>query len=495
MLKKRSLLLSFVLPNIFTRNTSHLFSSMTKVTCSKCLGEGKLYRPPSRKAVKRQKQASHDAPRLPPRIESCTECQASGLIDAASSNATMLDLPTGLPRVAICGGGIAGLALATACRQRKIPHTVYERDKTFEERSQGYGLTMQQASKALRAFGIDSLPDGITSTKHVVHKADGSIVGEWGLRKWGRSDDKKAPKRQNVHIARQALRKELLVGNEVNWNHRLLGYDKAADGSIEMKFQVDDKVVVHTADLLVGADGIRSQVRRQWMGDQTKPLRYLDCIVVLGICRLSYLSEAVNSMELMDGNTVFQTADGNTRVYCMPYSRTEYMWQLSFPIKEADALDLSQRGPKALQEEALARCGDWHTPVPDILRATPCTLISGYPVYDRDLLTSHELSSDPCITLIGDACHPMSPFKGQGANQALLDALSLTRTLYREFATKKEPSLVKALESFEEEMVERSSVKVKASAEAALVLHSELVLQEGNQTRGAAARVASTDAS
>lgn len=80
----------------------------------------------------------------------------------------------------------------------------------------------------------------------------------------------------------------------------------------------------------------------------------------------------------------------------------------------------------------------------------------------------------------------MSPFKGQGANQALLDALSLARRLY---GTKDgSQSIDEALEGFQEEMLIRSAPKVKASAEAAKFLHSEVAIQSGNVTRGAAAR-------
>jgi len=79
----------------------------------------------------------------------------------------------------------------------------------------------------------------------------------------------------------------------------------------------------------------------------------------------------------------------------------------------------------------------------------------------------------------------MSPFKGQGANQALLDALSLARSLYR-VHYREGRLLIDALELYEKEMIARSSTKVHASSEAAKFLHNEIAIQEGDVTRGAA---------
>ena len=73
------------------------------------------------------------------------------------------------PHVAIVGGGIGGVALAVACLHRGIPYTLYERDEDFDSRSQGYGLTLQQASKAIEGLGIFELKESLTSTRHVVH--------------------------------------------------------------------------------------------------------------------------------------------------------------------------------------------------------------------------------------------------------------------------------------------------------------------------------------
>src|SRR5690606_25578595 len=126
--------------------------------------------------------------------------------------------------------------------------------------------------------------------------------------------------------------------------------------------------------------------------------------------------------------TIFQTANGNERIYIMPYDKTSVMWQLSFPMSEENAKKLRLNGAEALKEEALRRT-PWHDPIPQILQATEVSKISGYPVYDRALLTPEHLAKADSVTLIGDAAHPMSPFKGQGANQALLDALALARAI------------------------------------------------------------------
>ena len=419
-------------------------------------------------------------------LSQCLNCSGSGLIP--SENPTLIDKEN-YPHVAIIGGGIGGVALAVACLQRGIPFTLYERDDNFNARSQGYGLTLQQASKAIEGFGIFSLDEKVISTRHLVHTTKGKIIGEWGNRKWIESDAKTFPKRTNMHISRQSLRlallKQLRGHDAVQWGHQLLDFETSKDEGVALRFQVNGEIKTAKADLVVGADGIRSSVRKLLIGEDVTPLRYLGCIVILGICPLNAL-EGLES-PLLDSATVFQTANGNERIYIMPYTADSVMWQLSFPIPEEEAKILSAKGIHALKEEACRRT-QWHAPIPQILSATQEAQISGYPVYDRDLLSSELLAKGEQTTLIGDAAHPMSPFKGQGANQALLDALSLARGIVRGCRPlsqwRKAGLRQSVLNEFEAEMLKRSAVKVKDSAEAAQFLHSEIVLHEGDEPRG-----------
>ncbi|WP_034059953.1 FAD-dependent oxidoreductase [Lacinutrix jangbogonensis] len=419
-------------------------------------------------------------------LYSCINCSGSGLI--SSANHPRVDKEN-YPHVAIIGGGIGGVALAVACLHRGIPFTLYERDSSFDARSQGYGLTLQQASKAIKELGLFSLEDGVVSTRHVVHTTEGKVIGEWGMRKWMQSNTNKALKHTNIHIARQSLRLALLeqLGghDKVNWGHQLLDFKECKGERIALSFQVDGKIKNAKADLVVGADGIRSTVRHLIIDETTSPLHYLGCIVILGICPLANL-EGIDSA-LLDSATVFQTANGHERIYMMPYTLDSVMWQLSFPMLEKEAKALSAQGPQALKAEACRRT-QWHEPIPQILTATLEAQVSGYPVYDRELLDSKLLEKSGQVTLLGDAAHPMSPFKGQGANQALLDALALARGISlgcRPLSQWREAGIRKSvLTDFELEMIERSAPKVKDSAAAAKFLHSEIVLHEGNAPRG-----------
>ena len=463
--------------------------------CPECQGRGKKSRGLSPKAKLRYQEAldqfekSNGQGAVPVRpkghLHTCTICSGSGLIP---SSAPPIADKENYPHVAIIGGGIGGVALAVACLYRGIPFTLFERDNNFEARSQGYGLTLQQASKAIEGLGVFSLKDGVISTRHLVHTTDGKVIGEWGIRKWIASDTKTFQKRTNIHIARQSLRLELLqqLGGQhkVHWGHQLVDFKESKD-NVHLNFQVNNEIKNYKADLVVGADGIRSSVRRLLISDEITPLRYLDCIVILGICSLSTLKGPNNP--LLDSATVFQTANGNERIYMMPYTSDSIMWQLSFPMDEEEAKELSAQGPKALKEEACRRT-QWHSPIPEIIAATQEAQISGYPVYDRELLSSELLAKAGKTTLIGDAAHPMSPFKGQGANQALLDALSLARGIFKGCRPlsewRKTGIRENVLTHYEAEMLERSATKVKDSADAAQFLHSEIVLHEGDEPRG-----------
>ena len=291
--------------------------------CKKCNGTGKRTKRLSKKVQEQykitiaqfEKLNSNKTPPKRPKgqIDTCLNCKGSGIITAANFP---LVAEEKYPHVAIIGGGIGGVALAVACLHRGIPFTLYERDANFNARSQGYGLTLQQASKAIQGLGIYSLDAGITSTRHVVHTTNGKIIGEWGVRKWGRDNSKEAPKRKNIHISRQSLRFALLqqlgTENAIKWGHQLLDLKEAKNGNVALKFQVKGEIKSVITNLVVGADGIRSTVRKQVIGNAITPLKYLDCIVILGICALEKLKDIASS--LLDSATVFQTANGNERI-------------------------------------------------------------------------------------------------------------------------------------------------------------------------------------
>jgi 2-polyprenyl-6-methoxyphenol hydroxylase-like FAD-dependent oxidoreductase len=212
-----------------------------------------------------------------------------------------------------------------------------------------------------------------------------------------------------------------------------------------------------------------------------------------------------------------QWLDGAARLFTMPFDRERTMWQLSFPCAEPDAFAVStayahQATPgdgdgaarrdaqgAVLKALALATLRDWDPAATQLVAATAPGDVSGHPVYDRDpaaMLPPRSAAAPAAaqshVTLLGDAAHAMSPFKGQGANQALLDAVALARalrtsTLYR--ADRGARSVAAALRLFESEMQPRAAEKVTRSRQAAAFLHSPAALHRADVTRAFAAEL------
>ena len=85
------------------------------------------------------------------------------------------------------------------------------------------------------------------------------------------------------------------------------------------------------------------------------------------------------------------------RVYAMPFTTASTMWQLSFPCGEEEAVAF-EKDKRALKAEIERRCHGWHAPIPRLLAATRVECMSGYRVYDRELLEPLELqrAKDRC---------------------------------------------------------------------------------------------------
>lgn len=180
----------------------------------------------------------------------------------------------------------------------------------------------------------------------------------------------------------------------------------------------------------------------------------------------------------------FQMLDGTTRLFTMPFTTADNghpnvtFWQLSFPVPHERAVQLKADLP-ALRTEILRRCGHWHEPVPQLLREAADDMITATPVYDKG--ESFPMTSEPeaaahllhvPATLIGDAAHPMSPFKGLGANCALLDAVELAQCLRTWFVAGPQFDPAPHIRRFEGPMYARSHRKVEESRATAVRLHS-----------------------
>ena len=272
-----------------------------------------------------------------------------------------------------------------------------------------------------------------------------------------------------------------------------------ADGVVTF----EDGTTSERFDVIVGADGVRSRIARN------KPT-YLGYVVALGIAPSAAVPPHLR-------HQTWQCLDGvANRMYSMPFDgctdastdpaddvsatsdvEPRVMWQFSW--READegaARVLAKAGGFTIRETVQERCRDWASYVPHLVSETAPEDIVAYALVDVDAV---RCVVDDRTVLIGDAAHAMSPFKGQGANQALIDGVELARRLYRvpSLRPRSAPppprgalSVEEALLDFERECIMRVTPKLNMSRANAQLTHSMSALAVGDVPRAEAARAA-----
>jgi 2-polyprenyl-6-methoxyphenol hydroxylase-like FAD-dependent oxidoreductase len=338
-------------------------------------------------------------------------------------------------RVIVVGAGIGGLATAIALRRAGLEAAVFERAGELREIGAGISL-WANAMKALKKIGLYEAvrsagrplrPGGElrSSTGEVFHEVSAAAMEE------GFGD-------VSVAVHRADLQEVLLGALEPRDAVRLgidfRGFEQDGDGIVACFADGREE----RGDLLVGADGLRSTVRARLLGDG--PPRYAGYTAWRGVVELED--------DPVPGRAGFEAWGRGGRFGLVKLGRGRAYW---FATKNAPEGEEEAAGRKG---ELLARFGGWHEPIPAVINATGESEIHHDGVYYREPVKRW---SEGRVTLLGDAAHPMTPDLGQGACQAIEDAVTLGACLA------KEGDVETALKFYEAQRAERTAYVVRRS--------------------------------
>ncbi len=333
----------------------------------------------------------------------------------------------------ILGGGIAGLTTAIALKQMGIQATVLEAAPIMKPVGAGLVLAAN-AIKAYRRLGIAEkiITRGQALSTLQILNQRGKVLTS--------ADAVAISQKYDLHnfaIHRAALQDVLLAeldSPQIITNKKAIGFDRLAGGKIEILFADGS---THLTDFLLVADGIHSTIRQQLLQD-SKP-RYAGYT-----CWRAVIDDPGLHLKIAT-----ETWGKGSRFGMVPLANNKIYW---FACVNAPQNDPILRHCKPADLQRIFQ--DFHSPIPAILENTS----------DADLIWNDIIDLKPIaqfafgnILLIGDAAHATTPNLGQGACQAIEDAVILADEL------KKHTAPMDAFVAFEKRRLPRTHYIVNTS--------------------------------
>ena len=313
--------------------------------------------------------------------------------------------------IAIVGAGIGGLTTAAALLRVGVRVQVYEQAGAFAR----VGAGIQQSPNAvrvLRELGLEPQLRTLAFYPMYWRNRDsktGTLTHQYSL---GPEAEQRfgAPylllHRGDLHAAIASI-----VPREIiHLNQRLVGFEGVKDG-VSLSFADGAR---RRADALIGADGVHSLVREILFGPE-KP-RFTGRVAY----RTTFPTGHLRERDIGD-NTKWWGPDRHIVVYFVKPNREEIYFVTSTPESQFEVESWSSHGDIETLRKAYEH---FHPQVRAVLAA--CQHVHKWALVERDPLPRW---GEDRIVLLGDACHPMTPYMAQGAAMAVEDAAVLSRCL------------------------------------------------------------------
>lgn len=389
-------------------------------------------------------------------------------------------------KVAIIGAGISGLAVANGLLRHdddRFDVQIYDRDTiAFDSERGGYQI---------RISG-----NGLGTLKKVsTEDTWSSVVEMWG------GDDAKAPAMvnptdlslclnlsniklypQSRPIPRSGLRRALLQRpmqeDRLRFGHRLERFVVNEGDNAGVTLYFADKDPIH-ADIVIGADGSSSVVNRQVGLNNKVKLQQWTLFQARGVVDSATRSRLPETLTKMGAFMYLggSKLSGYASIYrhegqSASQDESTLFWSMMIPGTVGQPIIQKADGDTAI---TMSMLDDYLTndlklegALPSILNSVTTNLRTG--LLTSSIRPDHDwrkgIASNARVILLGDAIHPMTPGRGMGANQALVDAGNLVDLFRQSTATKatlSDKSLKALVDTFDAEMFDRAFKVVKAS--------------------------------
>jgi 2-polyprenyl-6-methoxyphenol hydroxylase-like FAD-dependent oxidoreductase len=389
-------------------------------------------------------------------------------------------------KVVVIGGGIGGLCLAQGLKKAGVTVAVYERDASPTSREQGYRVHIDPTGSrslsqclppALWRVFVDTAGNPGEGFGFFDEHLSSLCLVENEIMTGGATD----PAASHHAASRLTLRQVLLAGLEdaVLFGKQFIRYEPTAGGRVAAVFADDSRA---EGDLLVGADGANSRVRRQFLPDAERvdtgavgiggrldldertlawlpPRLPAGMNVIMGARDFLFTAifrrrrdpaEAVRPL----GNEIRAAGLDADRLLGGLTDRDYLLWAF---ITRRENVPADADGDR-LREIVSGRVEGWQGDLKRVLAETDQRTIGAFSFFSAKPVRPWTSGN---VTLLGDAVHNMTPAGGVGANTALRDAALLTRKLAA--VARGDADLIATVHDYEAAMLDYGFAAVKKS--------------------------------